>query len=72
MRCRKGNQSLEVIDGAVDKDALGVMAWRVARKDSIGAGGEDEDVVRDDKARGGGDGFGGGLDGSNESGEVVG
>jgi len=48
------------------------MAWRVARKDSIGAGGEDEDVVRDDKARGGGDGFGGGLDGSNESGEVVG
>lgn len=72
MRRRKSNQPLEVVDGAVHKNALGVVAWRVAGEDGIGAGGEDEDVVRDGKARGGGDGFGGGVDGGDEGGEVVG
>lgn len=43
----------EVLDGAVDEAALGVLVGD-RRYEGVGAGGEDEDVVVDDQARAGG------------------
>lgn len=41
----KLDELLEIVDCAVDKDTVGVVARKASRKDSIGAGGQDQDVV---------------------------
>ncbi len=43
-------QLLEIGDGAVDEDAFCVVAGGVFREESIGASGEDEDIIRESLA----------------------
>ncbi len=51
----------EVLDGAVDEAAGGVLAGD-RRHEGVAAGGEDQDVVREHPPRAGGDGAGGAVD----------
>lgn len=55
--CRECYEVLQIFDCAVDEDAFGVVAGCVSGEEGIGAGCQDEDVVRDCFARGGRDCF---------------
>lgn len=68
---REVDQSLQIGDGAVDEDPLGIVAGRVCWKDGVRSCGENEDVVWDGVAGGCLDGLVAGVDLGDACVEVV-
>lgn len=68
---RKVDQSLQIGDGAVDEDSLGIMTGRMCWKDGIRSCSENEDIVWDRVAGGCLDGLVAGVDLGDARVEVV-